>query len=146
MKKYKDYIKSSNKKLSNKKSSNKNIDDKVIMKNVTKILSPLKETYEFYEEYEQDECRQEIAYGITNEIFTHCVNILKKHVNESEKDNNNILRPILNKVMNIILNKVSPYLYSIMAILIIMFFMNCFQFYYYIKMMLATNIKDTSFN
>ena len=116
------------------------------MKNVTKILSPLKETYEFYEEYEQDECRQEIAYGITNEIFTHCVNILKKHVNESEKDNNNILRPILNKVMNIILNKVSPYLYSIMAILIIMFFMNCFQFYYYIKMMLATNIKDTSFN
>ena len=78
-----------------KKSSNKNIDDKVIMKNVTKILSPLKETYEFYEEYEQDECRQEIAYGITNEIFTHCVNILKKHVNESEKDNNNILILVL---------------------------------------------------
>lgn len=121
-----------------------------------KIKSPLKEQKDIGKTCESFE--SEITYGITNEIFTHCLNIIKKHINEYEtdkgNDNNegsitNVLRPILNKVMNTILNKVSPYLYSIMAILIVMFFMNCFQFYYYIKLTLTKNntniIKDTSF-
>jgi hypothetical protein len=96
----------------------------------------------------------DITYGITNEILTHCLKVAKKHihdaVNESGSNSGDsfgsILRPVLDKIMNTIINKIAPYLYSIMAILIVMFFMNCFQFYYYIKIILSKNIiKDTSF-
>jgi len=98
----------------------------------------------------------DITYGITNEILTHCLKVAKKHIHDAVNESgdnsggNNgfgsILRPVLDKIMNTIINKIAPYLYSIMAILIVMFFMNCFQFYYYIKIILSKNvIKDTSF-
>jgi hypothetical protein len=93
----------------------------------------------------------DIAYGVTNEILTHCLNVAKKHLNESMNENGDgsntsILRPVLDRIMNTIINKIAPYLYSIMAILIVMFFMNCFQFYYYIRIILTKNvIRDTSF-
>ncbi len=34
---------------------------------------------------------------------------------------------------NVALDHIKPYLYTIMAILILLFIMNCFQFYFYIK-------------
>jgi len=100
----------------------------------------------------------DITYGITNEILTHCLKVAKKHIHDAVNESGDnsggnsgdsfgsILRPVLDKIMNTIINKIAPYLYSIMAILIVMFFMNCFQFYYYIKIILSKNvIKDTSF-
>lgn len=117
-----------------------------------KINSPLK-SYEVPDIPDDDNKHQEddIAYGVTNEILTHCLNVAKKHLNESMNENGDgsntsILRPVLDRVMNTIINKIAPYLYSIMAILIVMFFMNCFQFYYYIRIILTKNvIRDTSF-
>ena len=117
-----------------------------------KINSPLK-SYEVPDIPDDDNKHQEddIAYGVTNEILTHCLNVAKKHLNESMNENGDgsntsILRPVLDRIMNTIINKIAPYLYSIMAILIVMFFMNCFQFYYYIRIILTKNvIRDTSF-
>jgi hypothetical protein len=112
----------------------------------SKINSPLK-SYETPDDTQYPE--EDIAYGVTNEILTHCLNVAKKHINESMDENGgngSILRPVLDRIMNTIINKIAPYLYSIMAILIVMFFMNCFQFYYYIRIILTKNvIRDTSF-
>lgn len=41
---------------------------------------------------------------------------------------------ILSHCVKIIFKNISPYLYIIIAILVIMFLMNCFQFYYYVKL------------
>ena len=117
-----------------------------------KINSPFKSS-DIPDIQEDDNKHQEddIAYGVTNEILTHCLNVAKKHLNESMNENGDgsntsILRPVLDRIMNTIINKIAPYLYSIMAILIVMFFMNCFQFYYYIRIILTKNaIRDTSF-
>jgi hypothetical protein len=32
------------------------------------------------------------------------------------------------------ISRIQPYMYAIMGVLVILFLMNCFQFYYYIKM------------
>ena len=50
------------------------------------------------------------------------------------------LTHILDNLIDIGLNNIKPYLYTIMAILILLFLINCFQFYYYFKFRI-TNIK-----
>ena len=68
-----------------------------------------------------------ITYSITQEMIKHFLNIIK------ESNNYNKIKNIIDDLTSTISNKVAPYLYSILAILIVMFFMNCFQFYYYLK-------------
>jgi hypothetical protein len=51
----------------------------------------------------------------------------------SKKKNQNKINKIINIITSLAIKNIQPYLYVIIAILIIMFFMNCFQFYYYLK-------------
>jgi hypothetical protein len=40
---------------------------------------------------------------------------------------------MIETVTNMAIGRIQPYMYAIMAILVIMFLLNCFQFYYYLK-------------
>lgn len=62
-----------------------------------------------------------------------------------EKDKNKKrLSIIMNNITEIALKKIEPYLYTIMAILILLFLINFFQFYYYIKLFIINNNKSMS--
>jgi hypothetical protein len=64
---------------------------------------------------------------------------------ECEKDKNKKrLSIITDNLTEIILKKIQPYLYTIMAILILLFLINFFQFYYYIKLFILNNNKSIS--
>jgi len=54
------------------------------------------------------------------------------HKESTKVSNRKRIHDILNMVITIALEKIQPYLYAIMALLVIMFLINCFQFYYYI--------------
>jgi hypothetical protein len=70
-------------------------------------------------------------------LTTETVNFIYK---EFEKPNNKKqITKIINHITNIAFEYMKPYLYTIMAILIMLFIMNCFQFYYYIKLII---LKD----
>ena len=56
-----------------------------------------------------------------------------------KKKNKQRLHYIINSVTSIAFKALEPYLYTIMAILIVLFIMNCFHFYYYIKAIVANN-------
>lgn len=93
----------------------------------------LQETVD-YQEKKVEETHDEISdftsgitYSITQEMIKHFLNIIK------ESNNYNKIKNIIDDLTSTISNKVAPYLYSILAILIVMFFMNCFQFYYYLR-------------
>lgn len=40
---------------------------------------------------------------------------------------------IINTLLDIAIRRIQPYMYAIMAVLVVLFLMNCFQFFYYIK-------------
>ena len=43
------------------------------------------------------------------------------------------VKKIIGNINNIFFQYIKPYFYTLMSILLIMFVMNCFQFYYFIK-------------
>lgn len=56
---------------------------------------------------------------------------------------NKKINDFLSYCIKIIFNNISPYLYIIISILVLIFFMNCFQFYYYVKLFIE-NSKNNS--
>ena len=49
---------------------------------------------------------------------------------------------MIDTVANMAIRRIQPYMYAIMAILLIMFLLNCFQFYYYLKFIMLSH-KNT---
>lgn len=77
--------------------------------------------------------------SVIQDLTTETISLLYK---ECEKENNKKkLTYIFNNIINIAFKNIKPYLYTIMAILILLFLMNCFQFYYYIKLTILSQ-KD----
>lgn len=68
-----------------------------------------------------------LVSDVTRETLSFAYKELCKEKNKTK------VRNIINHVSTIAIERLQPYLYAIMAILIIMFLMNCFQFYYYLK-------------
>lgn len=69
---------------------------------------------------------------LLSDVVSDCINIAYQEV---KKDNNKRrLKFIINKIKKMIFKEIEPYLYAIIAILIIMISMNVFQFYYYTKL------------
>ncbi len=64
---------------------------------------------------------------LTKDTITLLYNETKKIHNKKK------ITYMINLLVSIALEKIQPYLYAIMAILVIMFLMNIFQFVYYIK-------------
>jgi|LauGreSBDMM110SN_4_FD.fasta_scaffold470907_1 hypothetical protein len=87
------------------------------------------------DDYHDVEIKNVFMNGIVSELMSSVLNCL------TENDNYNKVQHVFSYFISIMMQKISPYLYSIMAILIIMFIMNCFQFYYYIKLMLHNNVN-----
>ena len=74
--------------------------------------------------------------SIITDLTKDTVNLI---LNECQKDENKQrLKSITNDILKVAINLVQPYLYTIIAILILLFIMNCFQFYYYIKLFIST--------
>lgn len=62
---------------------------------------------------------------------------------ELDKENNKKnITTIISYFSNIIIEKFSPYFYTIVIMLIIMFVMNCVQFYYYLKIILKIDKQN----
>lgn len=87
------------------------------------------------DDYHDAEIKNVFMNGIVSELMSSVLNCL------TENDNYNKVQHVFSYFISIMMEKISPYLYSIMAILIVMFIMNCFQFYYYIKLMLHNNVN-----
>lgn len=52
------------------------------------------------------------------------------------KRNKQKIQYIMNYLTNLIFSDLQPYLYTILAVLILMFLINLFQFYYYVRLFL----------
>lgn len=61
------------------------------------------------------------------------------YIQSKRKGNKKKLKYILDTLTTIAFGDVKPYLYTILAILILMFLINCFSFYYYIKLFVKSN-------
>ena len=55
-----------------------------------------------------------------------------------KKNNKKKIKYIIDLLTKLLFEDIRPYLYTILAMLFIMFIINCFQFYYYIKLFLDT--------
>ena len=75
--------------------------------------------------------------SLFSDLTKETINIVFKEC-EKEKNKNRI-ENFINKITKIAFTNIQPYLYTIMAILILLFVMNCFQFYYYIKLFIINN-------
>jgi hypothetical protein len=81
--------------------------------------------------------------SIIGDLTTETISLIFR---ECEKDKNKRrLSNIINNIINIAFENIKPYLYTIMAILVLLFVMNCFQFYYYIKLFLTSkNLENAN--
>lgn len=62
------------------------------------------------------------------------------------KKNKQKIQYIMNYLTNLIFADLQPYLYTILAVLILMFLINIFQFYYYIRLFLKhSNLQNINF-
>lgn len=65
---------------------------------------------------------------------------------QTQKDKNKRrIEYILNNLLDISLRRIQPYLYSIMAVLILIFTINCVQFYYYSKTIIKHSVSPSEF-
>jgi hypothetical protein len=74
-----------------------------------------------------------ILGDLTQEIIDYV------YLQSRRKRNKKKIKYILDTLTTIAFGDVKPYLYTILAILILMFLMNCFNFYYYIKLFVKSN-------
>jgi hypothetical protein len=72
----------------------------------------------------------------TREIFS---NVYKEIKNEKNKKQ---IYAIVDFFFEMFLQQVRPYFYAIVCILLVMFAMNCVQFYYYLKIVIKHNKID----
>jgi hypothetical protein len=78
--------------------------------------------------------------SIISDLTSETIGIIFK---ECEKDKNKKrLEAIMNNIINIAFENLKPYLYTIMGLLMILFLINCFQFYYYVKLFINNNKLD----
>jgi hypothetical protein len=80
--------------------------------------------------------------SILGDITNETLNIVYKELKKSK--NSSKISYIINTLSNLALKRIQPYLYAIMMILIIIFLINCFQFYYYLKFVINYTKKDVS--
>lgn len=74
-----------------------------------------------------------IVQDITTEIIDFCY--LQSH----KKKNKTKIKYMLNILTNLLFTNFKPYLYTILAILVLMFSMNILSFYYYIRLFVKSN-------
>jgi hypothetical protein len=68
-----------------------------------------------------------ILRNFTNEL----INLI--YMESKKRKNRKKINKIISYITNSALQNIQPYLILIVALLVVLFLMNCFQFYYYIK-------------
>lgn len=58
-----------------------------------------------------------------------------------KKNNKKKIKYIIDTLTKLLFGDIKPYLYTILAMLFIMFIINCFQFYYYIRLFVDNKSK-----
>lgn len=81
--------------------------------------------------------------SIGGDIFREIIDYL--YIESKKKKNQRKIQYIIETLNNIIFHQIQPYLYTIVGILIIIFCMNVFQFYYYIKLLLSHNSNNINY-
>lgn len=74
-----------------------------------------------------------IFADITNEFIDFIYKQTKLHKNKKK------LKYICDILIDNVFSDIKPFLYTIVTILIILFLINCFNFYYYIKLIVKLN-------
>lgn len=86
----------------------------------------------------------ELVGDMTREMIDYIYNQSQK------KHNKKKIKYVIDIFTNLLLSNIKPYFYVILSILILMFFINCLEFYYYIRLFVQTqhsnDIKFTEFN
>lgn len=82
--------------------------------------------------------------SLSGDLLREGVNFLYNEIRKSH--NKKKITYILNIVINVILDNINPYLYTILTMLIIMILMNSFQFYYYITNFSIDTLKRSNLN
>lgn len=72
---------------------------------------------------------------LTNEIIDFIYSQTRK------KNNKKKIKYIIDTLTTLLFHDIQPYLYTILAMLFIMFIINCFQFYYYIRLFVDNKTK-----
>jgi len=72
---------------------------------------------------------------LTNEIIDFVYSQTRK------KNNKKKIKYIIDTLTKLLFGDIQPYLYTILAMLFIMFIINCFQFYYYIRLFVDNKTK-----
>lgn len=68
-------------------------------------------------------------------LASETIDLLYKEAHR--KKNKKKLKYIVNTLVNLLMESIQPYLYAIMIMLIVLFLMNCFQFFYYIRLQMS---------
>jgi hypothetical protein len=78
---------------------------------------------------------------MTNSLFGTFTSELIDYIylQTQKKKNKRKLKYVYDTVIGILFSDLKPYLYTILAILVLMFIMNCFSFYYYIRLFIESN-------
>ena len=71
--------------------------------------------------------------NVTSELIDYI------YLQTQKKKNKRKLKYIYDTAVGILFSDLKPYLYTILAILVLMFIMNCFSFYYYIRLFIESN-------
>lgn len=69
--------------------------------------------------------------SITSDITRECIKYIYNEF--QKKSNKKRISYVIDTITHIAIERMQPYLYAIMAILLIMFLFNCLQFYYYLR-------------
>lgn len=91
---------------------------------------------DYYSDDSDNKCNPSIIEDIADDLIKQVQNICSTP-KYSKKINH-----LLSHCVTIIFKNISPYLYIIISILIIMFLMNCFQFYYYVKLFIDNSKRS----
>jgi hypothetical protein len=81
--------------------------------------------------------------SIIGDLTSDTISIIFK---ECEKNKNKKrIQYIINNILDVAFGNIKPYLYTIMGILILLFLMNLFQFYYYIRLFIQNQNQKINF-
>lgn len=78
--------------------------------------------------------------SFSSDLTRQAIHCLQKEVNR--KSTQKKIRNVVDIITAFAIMKLQPYLYAIIAILLIMFLMNCFQFYYYLKIVMLNKTQN----
>jgi hypothetical protein len=79
--------------------------------------------------------------SIFGDVTKQALSLLYKETRS--KKNQKKITYVIDTLVSIAIQRIQPYLYAIMAVLVIIFLMNCFQFFYYVKLFLYITNANT---